>query len=373
MLGYDHAMSIRTLSLLMGAGPLVPVPVEVSKALERVEIDSAVGERGAFRLTFRLDDPALPERFLLDSGDLLRVVLILDEGRGASVVMDGVMVVHTLSTGSEGKAVLVVSGEDLTLLMDLVDVDRSFPAMPANARVQMLLAAYSAFGIVALVVPPPLPSAPSPAERIPRQQGTDYGYIRALADAVGFRFTLDPGPTPATSVAYWGPEPRADRSHPALTIDFGRSAGIESLHLSFDASRRVVPEALVLEPASKTVIPIPVPSIAALVPPLGAIVPPAHRHDRLRDTAKLTAAEAAGALLARDARSAEAMTGQGTLNVARSRVRLRAGDIVDVRGAARPFDGLFEVRRVRDSITPGSHGQTFELVRAGIGAAAPGG
>ena len=366
-------MSIRTLSLLVGAQVPVTVPRGVSDALERVEIDSAIGERGTFRLTFRLDDPTLPERFLLDSGDLLRLVLVLDEGRGASVVMDGVMVVHTLSTGVEGTPVLVVSGEDLTLLMDLVDVGRSFPAMPPEARVQVLLAAYAAFGIVPLVIPPPLPSTPIPAERIPHQRGTDYAYIRSLADAVGFRFTFDPGPAPTTSLAYWGPEPRADRSRPALSIDFGRPTNIETLQLSFDANQRVLPEAFVLEPASKTVVPVPVPNIAVLAPPLGAVVPPAHRHHRLRDTAKLTAAEAAGALLAKDARSAEAMTGHGTLNVARARVRLRAGAIVDVRGAARPFDGLFEVSRVRDTITPSSHSQTFELVRAGIGAAAPGG
>ena len=120
------------------------------------------------------------------------------------------------------------------------------------------------------------------------------------------------------------------------------------------------------------VIPIPVPDIAALVRPLGAIVPPAHRRQRLHDTAMLTAAEAAAALLAKAARSAEAMTGRGTLDVERTGVRLRAGAIVDVRGAAKPFDGLYEVSRVRDTITRHHHSQAFELVRAGIGAAAPG-
>jgi hypothetical protein len=365
-------MSIRSLSLLVGAQRPAPVPVQVSDALECVEIDSAIGERGTFRLTFRVDHPTLPERFLLDSGDLLRVVLVLDEGRGTSVVMDGVMVVHTLSIGGDGKPSLVVSGEDLTLLMDLVDVGRSFPAMPAETRVQVLLAGYSAFGVVPLVVPPPVPSTPLPAERIPHQQGTDYAYIRSLADAVGFRFTLDPGPAPASSLAYWGPEPRADRSHPALLIDVGRPASIEALQLSFDADHRILPEAVVLDPASKVPIPIPVPNIAALVPPLGAVVPPAHRTQRLRDTAKLTPAEAVGALLANAARSAEAMTGHGTLDV-RAGVRLRAGAIVEVRGAAKPFDGLFEVSRARDTVTRHHHSQAFELVRAGIGAATPGG
>jgi hypothetical protein len=349
----------------------VPVPRAVSDALERVEIDSPIGARGSCRLTFRVVDPSLPERFLLDSADLLRLVLVLDEGRGASVVFDGVIAVHTLATTAEGTPALVVTGEDLTLLMDLIDVERPFPATPVETRVQVLLAAYAPFGIVPLVVPPPLPSTPIPTERIPHQRGTDYGYIRSLADAVGFRFTLDPGPAPASSLAYWGPEPRADRSRPALSIDFGRSAGIETLQLSFDANQRVRPEAFVLDSESKTVIPIPVPDIAVLAPPLGAIVPPAHRHRRLRETAKLPVAEAAAALLATDARSAEAMTGHGTLNVARSRVRLRAGAIVEVPGAAKPFDGLYEVSRVRDTITPGSHSQAFELVRMGIDAPAP--
>lgn len=366
-------MSIPTLSLLVGAQVPVPVPVEVSDALECVEIDSAIGERGTFRLTFRVEPSTLPERFLLDSGDLLRVVLVHDEGRVPSVRMDGVMVVHTLSTGDERTPLLVVSGEDLTLLMDLVEVGRSFPAMAVNARVQVLLAGYGAFGVVPLVIPPPLPSTPTPAERIPHQQGTDYGYIRSLADAVGFRFTLDPGPAPGSSLAYWGPEPRADRSHPALTVDFDSRTNVESLTLSFDANHRIVPEALVLHPTTKTVIPIPVPNIAALVPPLGAVVPPAHRHQRLQDTAKLTAVEAAGALLAKAAQSAEAMTGHGTLDVARAGVRLRAGAIVEVRGAAKPFNGLYEVSRVCHTITQGSYRQAFELVRAGIGAAAPGG
>ena len=156
-----------------------------------------------------------------------------------------------------------------------------------------------------------------------------------------------------------------------LDIDFSRLVGVDSLQLSFDANHRVAPEASVLDPASKNVIPIPAPNITALVPPLGAVVPPAHQHRRLRDTAKLTPVEAASALLAVGAQSAEAGSGQGSLDVARSRVRLRAGAIVHVHGAAKPFNGLYEVSRVRDTITPRTHTQTFALLRAGLGEATP--
>jgi hypothetical protein len=364
-------VSIRKLSLLVGAPVPVAVPPDVADALERVEIHTAIGERGTFRLTFDLDGrPHLPERFLLNTGDLLRVVLVLTEAGVSSVVMDGVMVVHTLVMANNGKPLLVISGEDLTALMDQVEVARSFAGMPLQARVMVLLSAYSVLGVVPSVIVPPIVDTPAPAERIPTQHSTDYAYICALADSVGFRFTLDPGPTPASSLAYWGPEPRADRSRPSLVIDVARLSGIDALQLSFDANRRVAPQAVVLEPISKTVIPVPAPDITALVKPLGAVVPPAHQRRQLRGTAKMTPLDAAAALLAVGARSAEGMSGRGSLDVDQIRVRLRAGAIVDVRGAAKPFDGLFEVSRVSDTLTPRTHTQTFELLRAGIGAEA---
>jgi hypothetical protein len=362
-------VSISKLSLLVGAPVPVPVPPDVSDALERVELETAIGERATFHLTFDQDGrPGLPERFLLNTGDLLRVVLVLNEAGVSSALMDGVMVVHTVAMANNSKPSLVISGEDLTSLMDLVEVGRSFAGMPLQARVTLLLSAYSVFGVVPAVIAPPIADTPVPAERIPHQNTTDYAYIRALADSVGFRFTLEPGPTPASSVAYWGPEPRADREHPKLVIDVARLSGIDALQLSFDANRRVAPQALVLEPISKSVIPVPAPDITALVRPLGGVVPPAHQHRWLRDTAKMTPLDAAGALLAVGARSAEAMSGRGALDVGQTRVSLRAGAIVDVRGAAKPFDGLFEVSRVHDTFTSSSHTQTFELLRAGIGA-----
>ena len=367
-------MSLKGLSLLVGSPTPEPVTPDVLDALERVEIVTAIGERGSFRLTFRLDPGStLPARFLLETGDLVRLVLITTADGDPGVAMDGVMVQHTVSTGVKGRArMLVIAGEDLTLLMDLIDASgRPFPGLPDAARIQLILAGYAAVGVVPQVVPPPLVDVPVLAERIFHQQGTDYAYVRSLATRVGHRFTLDPGPLPGASVAYWGPEPHADRSRPSLTVDFDRLANVEELQLRFDAVHRVDPEALVLDSASKIAIPIPVPDISNLVLPLGAVVPPAQRRRRLHQTAKLTPLQAVGALLAEAARSAEAMTGLGTLHLRRRGRRLRAGGLVEVRAASAPFDGLFAISRVHDTITARTHRQEFELVRAGIGAAAP--
>jgi hypothetical protein len=367
-------MSIPGISILAGAGALEPLQADVMDALERVDIVTAVGERGSFRLSFRLEaGSTLPERFLLDSGDLVRLVLSIGAGGDHAVAMDGVIVRHRVSARANGGApVLVLAGEDLTLLMDLTDSGaRAFPGMPIETRVRVILAAYSVFGVTPHVVAPPIEDVPPATNRISHQHGTDYAYVRSLATSVGHRFTLDPGPAPGASIAYWGPEPRADRSRPSRVLDLGRLADVEALQLRFDAIRRVQPEALILHPVSKSLVPVPVPDLAALVAPLGAVVPPAHRYRRARATAKLTAGQAAAALLAEACRSAEAMTGRGRLTLARGRPRLRAGDIVEIRGASAPFNGLLAIDRLRDTITAARHRQVFELLRAGLGARKP--
>ena len=55
------------------------------------------------------------------------------------------------------------------------------------------------------------------------------------------------------------------------------------------------------------------------------------------------------------------------MDVERAGIRLRPGAGVDVRGAGKPFDGLFQVNKVRHTITRDTHTQAFELVRAGGG------
>jgi hypothetical protein len=340
------------------------------EALEDVEIVAPIGERGTFRLKFRLDPGSkLPARFLLDTGDLVRTVLVLAVGNQPTVAMDGVMVEHAVSTNGEDRF-LVIAGEDLTLLMDRIDATgRPYPALAIATRIQLILTAYAVNGVVPEVIPAPLTDLPSPTERIFHQRGTDYAYIRSLAAEVGYRFTLNAGPLPGESVAYWGPEPRTDRVQPSLTINFERPDNVDRLELRFDTMHRIDPEATILDSGTKVLIPVPVPNINALRLPLGAIVPPAQKHARLHETAKLSPLQAAARLLAVAARSAESMTGSGVLNVRRNDLRLRAGDLVEVRAASKPFNGLFAVRRVHDRITARNHLQEFELVRAGIGAA----
>jgi len=82
-------------------------------------------------------------------------------------------------------------------MMDLIELNGiPYPAMPAEARVALIIARYAVLGIIPLVIPSILIDVPNPLDRIPEQQGTDLQYIKKLADNVGYVFYIDPGPVP---------------------------------------------------------------------------------------------------------------------------------------------------------------------------------
>ena len=70
--------------------------------------------------------------------------------------------------------------------------------------------------------------------------------------------------------------------------------------------------------------------------------------------------------LAKAAEYAEAVTGEGTLDVVRYGRVLRARQLVGVRGVGPAFDGLHYVTRVTHMIKRGSYTQSFGLSRNGL-------
>ena len=67
--------------------------------------------------------------------------------------------------------------------------------------------------------------------------------------------------------------------------------------------------------------------------------------------------------LAEASRSADAVTGDGTLNVTRYGRVLKARQLVGVRGAGLAFDGLYYVNSVTTNIKRGEFKQSFKLSR----------
>src|SRR6185436_20142043 len=104
-----------------------------------------------------------------------------------------------------------------------------YPAMPPAVRVLLVLAKYAAFGVIPMVIPSIAEDIPIPIQRVPLQRGSDYAYVKRLAQEAGYVFYLEPGPAPATSKAYWGPEIRVGEPQPALAVSMDAATNVEQL------------------------------------------------------------------------------------------------------------------------------------------------
>jgi hypothetical protein len=113
-------------------------------------------------------------------------------------------------------------------------------------------------------------------------------------------------------------------------------------------------------------IPIPVPDISVLRPPLGARPAPPARVEFMTEAAKLTPAEAAKRAMATAFRATDAITGSGSLDVARYGRVLRPRGLVGVRGVGEAYDGMYYVNSVTHDLRPGRYTQQFNLTRDGL-------
>ena len=362
------------LRLRMGAMVAKAVDAEVIDALTSLTVQGASRDRSGFQITFRLDHGGRLERVLLPGGYFDPMIRVIAEVivRGKShVIMDGVITQQEVrpAVGGQG-ATLMITGEDLTAAMDLVDLTGfPFPGMPDVAQVGSVLARYAVLGVLPVVVPPPYIDIPNPLEHIPHQSGTDYQFLRSLADAVGYVFHLEPGPRPGMSRAYWGPEVRQGAVQPALAVDLDADTNVQSLSFRLDGLSRATTVAWMMERRTKVSLPIPLPDILPLRPRLARrpAVPwrvVQHGHAGAATDPIMLTKLAVGRML----RHADAVVGEGSLDVVRYGQVLEPRRLVGVQGAGPAYDGNYYVTRVTHSIQRGAYTQTFSLAREGTGA-----
>jgi hypothetical protein len=357
------------MQLFVGPAIPLPAPAVVVQALSEVTVISGSGSTpSGFELVFDVPKKSpLTTLFLLTGGagiPIMRVVVAATIRGTTEVLIDGVMTHHEISTEATS-ATLRVKGKDLTALMDIVPLDGlPYPAMPPAVRVLTVLAKYAALGCLPLVIPSIVEDLPLPVERIPRQQGTDYAYVKSLAEQAGYIFAIDPGPVPGASRAYWGPEIRIGTPQPALNAGLdGPHDNVTSLNFTFDKERKELPVVFIQEPYSKAPIPIPIPDVTPLNPPLGVVPPLPPKLTFLTDTAKRNPLSAVLAGIAYAGRHSDSVFATGTLDVVRYGHVLRPRQLVGVRGAGDAFNGAYYVTSVTHQLKRGSFTQSFSLAR----------
>jgi len=368
---------LKGVHLTLMVGPVVPIPVPqvVLDALTDVEVVAPDEAAGAFTLKFSMSvQSPLHTLFLLSGGaaiPLLRVILVATVNGSPNVLIDGVVTRTEVLPGSDARHTsLQVTGDDLTAVMQQLLFSgipgTPYPAMPAEAVVALILAKYAFLGVVPLVLPSIALDVPIPTNRIPSQQGNDLEYIRLLAERVGYVFYIDPGPAPGMSVAYWGPKVKVGVPQPALNVDMDAASNVDSLSFSYQGNARSLPVVYIQNEQTKVPLPIPIPDIGPLNPPLGLIDPPPQTLRFLPETAKYSPVRAMLLGMAEAAKSADTVTGRGSLDVTRYGRVLKSRQLVGVRGAGPAFDGLHYVSEVRHTIRRGEYKQSFTLSRKGL-------
>jgi hypothetical protein len=356
------------LSLMMGVAIAEPVSAEVAQSLISAQVTQATEQRSGFSLSFAFGKNSLVrQKFAQGYFDPPRRVILVATLNGTpNVLMDGVITRHEIVASNDaGQSRLNITGEDLSRLLDLIDLSwvMKYPAMPAEGRVAIILAKYIPLGITPVIIPSVMIDVPLPKDRIPSHAGTDLQYVTFLAKNVGYVFYIQPGPLPGQSIAYWGPEVKVGKPQQALIVNSDASSNVDSLSFSFDGFAKTVFLMLIRDESIPIPIPIPIPDVNPLAPPLGVRPPIPLRVEPLTGMAKYTPAQAVMVGLAKAARAAEVISGSGSLNVLRYGNLLKPRGLVTVKGAGVPHDGLHYVRSVTHQIKPGEYKQNFTLSR----------
>lgn len=365
------------LQLMIGPAPApLPAPLPVMEALQNIVITHGRGRSG-FSITLTLGKTSPLQLAMLPAGFFdpisTRVVVTVVHRGLPQVLIDGIVTQQALQPSSKpGESKLTLTGEDISLLMDLVALHIPWPAMPDAVRITAILAKYAAFGVVPLVVPPPVVNVDSPTSRFDTQDGTDRAYITNLARQSGYTFYIDPGPIPTQSIAYFGPDYRLPILQPALNVNMDADTNVESLSFTLDGMAKKITLLRLHDPVThKVAITIPVPPINPLHPPLGLRPTPLAGTVFTEDTTRLTAGEAAKRVFGIMQQSKDAITVTGSLSVGSYGSVLRAGRMVGVRGAGLAYDGAYYVETVTHNIKPGEYKQNFTLARDGLISATP--
>jgi hypothetical protein len=364
------------LTLLMGPVLPLPAPRVVIDALQSVTVTTAAGSASGFQMQFSFNSSSELNTLFLIVPALsssvatppLRILLIVTINGMPTPLFDGVMTNVQVQPGENGKSGTVnITGDDLTKVMDTQKWDGlPFPAMPIAARVALICAKYAAYGIIPLPIPEIFLDVPIPLERIPAQQGTDLEYINQLAAEVGHVFYIEPGPVPATNIAYFGPEIKVGIPQSALNVDMGPHTNVDSLSFNFDPTKGVLPVVFIQNQQTRIPLPLPIPDLNPLQPPLAALSTSISNIKLLKDTAKMSPSKALSKGLAEAAKSQDSVTAQGSLDVLRYGRVLKARQLVGVRGVGLAYDGLYFVKSVTHTLKAGEFKQSFELTRNGL-------
>ena len=369
--------SIVDFELCLGTPIPQLAPAWLVERLQSARVQFADDHPGTFQLVFHADrDRGLSEDFDVLSTPLLesssRVVLSVILNGTKTVLMDGFVTHVEFSHASDfGSSVVTVTGEDVSVLMDLIDVPDEFAGMGDSEIARLVLAKYTMVGIVPVVVPSPRDVIPIPIERTPQQNSTDRSLLKELAANNGYVFHVRPGPEPLTNIAFFGPPLRLSHPKTPLSIDMGSMTNVDRLDFAYDSLAPTQVFGFVQDTLTDERLPVlamhstRLPEFAER-PALG-LAKLFERRQIYTDPQFGIAKAQVDAQATTDKSTDRVVVGRGSIDGVRYGDVLEAPGVVEVRGAGSSFDGKYYVQSVMHVLSRGTYRQGVTLTREGLG------
>jgi hypothetical protein len=365
------------LQLLIGETVPTPAPLKVGEALESVEVTHKDEGRSGFQLVFQVGRSVLDVRdyAILNETRIRpfnRLLLNVLFGITPLPIMDGIITNHQLAPGNDpGTSKLTITGEDVSVMMDLEKQARSYPNLSHELIVRLILLGYLVpYGITSQVETPPSPQTRTVDQQTTTQPNnkTDLEYLTELAGKHGFVFYVETGSVPGTNVAYWGPPSRRGSAQGALSVNMGPNTNVESISFKYD---ELTPKKMTFTLANGSEETV---DRFTRTPPLATRIPTARKRDFLTRPDGMSDSEARAQAQGKvNSSFDQVVTANGTLDALRYGRILKPRGLVDVRGAGDHYDGTYYVKNVTHKIDvrKGEYKQTFTLTREGVGTTTP--
>jgi hypothetical protein len=366
-------------------GPTVALPAtpDIAEAVQSVSVTQNDEGRSGFQMVLQVGRSGptdlLDYRLLLNPllNPFNRVIITVLFDALPQVLMDGVITNRQFSPGNQpGLGTLTLTGEDVSVMMDMTKKRASYPAMSEPVIALAIIASYAQYGLIPFVVPPKVIDQPLPTDRTPVQQGTDLEYLKTIGERFGHVFYVEAGPAPGANIAYWGPPKRAGLPQRALTVSMGPQTNVESINFTYNGLAATIVNDEIQDKDLNVKIPV-MTFVSTRLPPL-ALMPalpfqlPNVRTELLDQGSGLTVMEAYSRAQGISDKSVDSVvTAQGELDALEYGGVLKPRGIVGVRGAGFTHDGLYYVKSVSHSISKGQYKQSFSLTREGTGPLTP--
>jgi len=364
-------------SLQIGSWTPAPVPTEVAAALETVTVSMKDNGSSTFSLQFRAERVGLNQDYPILQTGLLepynRVVITVTMRGKQTVLMDGIITNQELTPSQQpNQASITITGDDISNIMDRIEIAIQWPAMPDPAIAAVVIAKYILWGIYPDISMPPSSWASLLMENTPQQATTDLAYLRQMASTHGFLVCCWPKSAGSLeNTLYWGPPDRAGPDQEPLNVDSGPYTNVEQITFSHDGMSAHYVYGAITQEIYGYAVPLPVVTFMSTRTPALASNPTLSMSNlqyKLMPQAGDSYLQAwAAAQSVTDLSTDNVVTVSGSLDGLRYGSVLRAPGRVAVRGAGDTYNGRYYVSSVTHTLGVGSYKQSFQMSREGVG------